>query len=422
MRREMSPNSALQGQESGAFQVSRSVFLIILGVAGDHIMGVSSSIFPTSLPSLSLAQNTMASMKVNEQEFYRAKVDFDETKAGVKGLLDSGVQKIPEIFVHPPENVLQNLSPGTQKNLNLKVPVIDFERIEGGKRGEIVGEIQKVAGNWGIFQVLNHGIPSSVMEEMIQGIRRFHEQPQEVKMAWYSREHEQRVKYYSNGDLYVSKAVNWRDSISCHYADGVLDPNALPPVCREAIRNYMEMMMKLKNTLAQLLSEALGLDTNYLTNLDCMKTATLVCHYYPSCPEPNLTLGATKHSDPSFLTILLQDTIGGLQVLQKNQWVDVEPIKDAIIVNIGDLMQLITNDKFKSVEHRVRSARIGPRISAACFFYPSIANNSKPYGPINELVEEMGAPIYRETGHKEYMAYYREKGLDGTSSLPFFKL
>nr|XP_043635569.1 1-aminocyclopropane-1-carboxylate oxidase homolog 1-like [Erigeron canadensis] len=383
---------------------------ILYGLFSSSVISHNQRFKPTSC--------TMTSMS---QDFYRAKEDFDRTKAGVKGLLDSGVLKIPKIFVHPPENLLHTLSSGTYC-LNLKVPVIDLEGVEGGKRAKTVGELRGASESWGIFQLVNHGIPGNILEEMIEGIQLFHEQPREVKMEWYSREHGQQVRFYSNGDLYVSKAINWRDSISCHYADGVLDPNALPGVCRQAIKNYMERIMKLKDTLAELLSEALGLDVDYLAKLDCIKTATLVCHYYPSCPEPDLTLGATKHSDPSFMTILLQDSIGGLQVLHRNQWVDVQPVKGALIVNIGDLMQLITNDKFKSVEHRVLAASIGPRISAACFLYPSTESSSKPYGPIKELLSEQDAPIYRQTNHKEYMARYRAKGQDGTSTLTFFKL
>ncbi|KAL6588150.1 hypothetical protein OROMI_001128 [Orobanche minor] len=174
--------------------------------------------------------------------------------------------------------------------------------------------------------MVNHGVAVSFMEEIVDGVRRFHEQPKEVKMEWYSRDHEKRVRFYSNGDLHVSKAANWRDSIACYYVDGELDSDALPLVCsqlglsliyREAIGNYMDIVLRLKDILAELLSEALGLDTDFLASMGCMKTATLVCHYYPSCPEPGLTLGATKHSDPSYLTILLQDNIGGLKVLHQ---------------------------------------------------------------------------------------------------------
>lgn len=74
--------------------------------------------------------------------------------------------------------------------------------------------------------------------------------------------------------------------------------------------------------------------------MECAKGLTLVGHYYPPCPEPHLTLGASKHSDPSFLTIVLQDQIDGLQVLDQNQWVDVPPLPGALVVNIGDLLQV----------------------------------------------------------------------------------
>ena len=86
---------------------------------------------------------------------------------------------------------------------------------------------------------------------------------------------------------------------------------------------------------------ALGLEPDYLNEkLECSNGWSLVNHYYPACPAPELTIGTSKHTDPSFITILLQDQIGGLQVFNDNQWVDVQPIPGAFVVNIGDNLQV----------------------------------------------------------------------------------
>lgn len=103
---------------------------------------------------------------------------------------------------------------------------------------------------------------------------------------------------------------------------------------------YSKEMVKLGGTIFELLSEALGLDPNHLKDMDCAKGHIIVCHYYPACPEPDLTLGTSKHSDPGFLTILLLDNIGGLQVLPQNKWMDVWPIHGALVINIADLLQV----------------------------------------------------------------------------------
>lgn len=127
------------------------------------------------------------------------------------------------------------------------------------------------------------------------------------------------------------------------------DEREIPEVCRKEVMEWDKEVVRVGEIVLGLLSEGLGLDAGRLTEMGLVQGRVMVGHYYPFCPQPDLTVGLNSHADPGALTVLLQDHIGGLQVRTKQGWIHVKPVDGALVINIGDLLQVRSHIYFHSL-------------------------------------------------------------------------
>lgn len=170
-----------------------------------------------------------------------------------------------------------------------------------------------------------------------------------------------------------------------------------------------------------MLSLNLGLGEDYLPNAFGGENvgACLRVNFYPRCPQPDLTLGISPHSDPGGMTLLLPDEdVAGLQVRKGDNWVTVKPVPNAFIVNMGDQMQVLSNAIYKSVEHRVIVNSVKDRVSLAMFYNPK---SDLLIEPAKALVTKDRPALYPAMTFDEYRIYIRTKGLCGKAQVESLK-
>ncbi|KAF6137387.1 hypothetical protein GIB67_036424 [Kingdonia uniflora] len=308
---------------------------------------------------------------------------LDYSKNGVKGLVDSGITSIPKIFIYPSEN-LYDLKVAASC---VEIPTIDLSNLYlESQRPKIVNQVKDASEKWGFFQIINHILPKQVMNGTMAAFKS-------------CREQNNTVTYYNNQiPSNVAKAVNWKDSVRAFVEpwSGPECYDGIPSGCRKELMELVDSATRLADIVMELMSEGLGVEPGRLKELTCLESKKIRCHYYPYCPQPDLAMGLNPHTDKSVITFLMQNHVTGLQAKHDQEWVEVKPKDGGIIVNVGDLLQIISNDRYKSVQHRVvaNSSR-DPRISFGFFFNPGKNGEEDYYGPLPELVTPTKPALYR---------------------------
>ncbi|BAT83444.1 hypothetical protein VIGAN_04059200 [Vigna angularis var. angularis] len=172
--------------------------------------------------------------------------------------------------------------------------------------------------------------------------------------------------------------------------------------CRKSMGKYVKAVQILQNQLLEMIFESLGLNRSYLHEEINGGSQTLAVNCYPACPEPGLTLGIHPHSDYGSITVLLQ-TRSGLEIKDKNNnWMSVPFVEGALVVQLGDQMEVMSNGQYKSVIHRATVNGDEKRFSIVSLH--SFAMDRK-MGPAVELVDDQHPKSYKEFCFREFLDF-----------------
>ncbi|KAJ0528684.1 putative 2'-deoxymugineic-acid 2'-dioxygenase [Helianthus annuus] len=169
--------------------------------------------------------------------------------------------------------------------------------------------------------------------------------------------------------------------------------------------------------MLELIREGLGLEPGYFGE-ELTGDQLLSINHYPRCPNPSLTLGLPKHADADIMTVLFQGSVNGLQVFKDGQWLGVEPLPHAFVVNIGHQLQIISNGKLRSAEHRAVTNSREARTTIVSFISPCPDTIVEPA----KSVIDTGVPRFRPFKFKDFFKFYEEKKRDPEAVLEFYKI
>ncbi|MBA0580016.1 hypothetical protein Gorai_022255 [Gossypium raimondii] len=276
---------------------------------------------------------------------------------------------------------------------------------------------------WGFFQLVNHGVNLRLLEKVKAELEELFKLPmEEKKKLWQCPGN---VEGF--GQAFVvseGQKLDWCDLFNMlthplHLRNPRLFPN-LPLPLRDIMELYTSELNKLSTAILEKIVEAIGMKTEEMKELVGEGRQTIRVNYYPPCHLSDQVLGLTPHSDATLITILLQlNDVHGLQVRKDGNWVPVKPLPNAFILNVGDILEIITNGTYSSIEHRATVNPKKERLSFATFIGVGAGGE---IGPAPSLVSKQKPAMFRRVKVEEYYKGMFSRKLQGKSYLDYMKI
>nr|QIH55609.1 gibberellin 13-oxidase [Tripterygium wilfordii] len=309
-------------------------------------------------------------------------------------------------FSTVPESHVWSKTEDFASNDQKSIPIVD---LTDPNASDILGQ---ACESWGIFQLTGHGIPEELVEQVVFQAQRFFALPTDQKMkaarlpgdiAGYGVS--PLSKFYDKG--FWNEGITMMGSPLDHVKK--VWPDDYQQFC-DAMEEYRAKMTELATTLANLAFSSFNVAEEKLQWLNTPGYAGVHLNHYPPCPNPDRTIGLAAHTDNTLLTIVHQSGADGLQVFEKSVgWVLVKPVKGAFIINVGDVLEVLSNGRYPSALHRVMVNQALPRISVA--YYIGVGPDLELSPPDEVLEYTGGIKRYRSMPAGEYMGL-KLKNLD----------
>ncbi|XVF40233.1 hypothetical protein PTKIN_Ptkin01aG0095500 [Pterospermum kingtungense] len=319
--------------------------------------------------------------------------------------------KVPLRYQRPDQDLPSTCSPP-----QLQVPVIDMLRLLSEDFMDVeLEKLHNASKDWGFFQLINHEVSSSLLDKVKKGIEGLFNLPMEEKEKLWQRPDD--IEGF--GQAFVlseEQKLDWGDmffmtTLPSHLRKPYLFPN-LPLPFRDDIEAYSEELRNVASKILAFQAKALGIDGDDMRIFEGGWQAMRM-NYYPPCPQPEMVIGLNPHSDPVGITILLQiNEMEGLQIRKDGAWIPVKPLPDAFVVNVGDIIEMMTNGIYRSIEHRATVNSEKERLSIATFYSPKLDGEM---GPAPSLISPETPPNFRRMGVADYFKELYKRKLEGKS-------
>ncbi|XP_071724446.1 protein LATERAL BRANCHING OXIDOREDUCTASE 1-like [Rutidosis leptorrhynchoides] len=287
----------------------------------------------------------------------------------------------------------------------LDLPIVDISLLKDSP--DELKKLKSALTSCGCFLVINHGMTPDYLEKVREMTKKFFALPKEVKQK-YTREVDSTEGYGNDMVLSEQQILDWLDRL--YLTVSPEDQRKLeywpefPHDFRETLEAYTIKVQRLiEEVLLKAMARSLDLEDKCFLNQYGNKASLAArFNFFPPCPRPDLVIGSKPHTDGGTITVLLQDKeVQGLQFLKDDQWFTAPIVPEALLVNVGDMMEIMTNGIFRSPMHRVVTNPKKERISVAIFGIP---RPEQEIEPVAELVNETRPRMYKKV--KNYAALW----------------